>query len=51
MDKPSCIERLKELNVYELFSYRPELKIIPRVLRRRSESKPSAPGYRLGRNG
>jgi len=32
MDKQSSTDRLKELNVYEIFYYRPELKIIPRVL-------------------
>lgn len=32
MDKQSCTERLKELNVYDLFSCRPEIKVIPRIL-------------------
>ena len=32
MDKQSVVQRLKELNVYQLFSYRPELKVVPAAL-------------------
>ena len=32
MDKQSVIQRLKELNIYHLFSYRPEVKVIPAVM-------------------
>jgi len=32
MDKQECLRRMKELNVYNLFHYRPETKIIPRAL-------------------
>jgi hypothetical protein len=32
MDTQECRRRLQELKVYQLFSYRPETKIIPRIL-------------------
>jgi len=32
MDKQSCTSRLRELDVYNIFYYRPEVKIIPRIL-------------------
>ncbi|GEM_PF-6122066 len=32
MDKQSVVKRLKDLNVYHLFSYRPEVKVVPNVL-------------------
>ena len=32
MDKQSVVQRLKALNVYQLFSYRPELKVVPAAL-------------------
>lgn len=32
MDKQECIRRMRDLNVYDLFHYRPEAKIIPRIL-------------------
>jgi hypothetical protein len=32
MDKQSVVQRLKMLNIYQLFSYRPELKVVPATL-------------------
>ncbi len=32
MDKQSVVQRLKELDVYQLFNYRPELKVVPATL-------------------
>lgn len=32
MDKQECIRRMKDMDVYDLFHYRPETKIIPRIL-------------------
>lgn len=32
MDKQRVTQRLKELNIYHLFSYRPEVKVVPAVL-------------------
>jgi len=32
MDKQSVVQRLKALNVYHLFSYRPEVKVVPAAL-------------------
>lgn len=32
MDKQSVVQRLKALNVYQLFNYRPELKVVPAAL-------------------
>lgn len=49
MDKPSCIDRLKELNVYDLFSYRPEVKVIPRILPEGERIEAASAGISAGK--
>jgi hypothetical protein len=48
MDKQSSTKRLKELNVYDLFSYRPEIKLIPRVLPEEENIEAASAGISAG---
>ncbi len=49
MNKQECIRRLKELNVYDLFHYRPETKVIPRILTEDERIEAVSAGISAGR--
>ncbi|HDQ14073.1 MAG TPA: hypothetical protein ENN41_04580 [Sediminispirochaeta sp.] len=49
MDKAPHITRLKELNLWDLFHYRPELKVLPRILPQEESIEAATAGISAGK--